>query len=82
MCLPLIGQVVAVDSEQAEIALRGGDERARVSTALYPDVAAGQHVLVDRGMIIELIDAAQSDEMFAFYTEYARMFDDEEAAVG
>lgn len=82
MCLPLVAQVVAIDGEMAEIELRGSGERARAGTALYPDVVAGQHVLVDRGLIIELIDAAQSDELFGFYQEFAQFMDAEEAAVG
>ncbi len=68
MCLPLIARIIAVEAEYAEAELLEG-ERVRVSTALHPEVTVDQYVLLDRGMIIELIDADQVEEMLQFYTE-------------
>jgi hydrogenase expression/formation protein HypC len=78
MCLPLIARIIAVEGEHAEAELLEG-ERVRVSTALYPDVTVDQYVLLDRGMIIELIDADQVEEMLQFYTELTQMWEKEDA---
>jgi hydrogenase maturation factor len=42
-------------------------------------VAVGQYVLLDRGMIIEVIDADQVEEMLQFYTELTEMWEKEDA---
>lgn len=78
MCLPLIARIITVEGDYAEAELLEG-ERVRVSTALHPDVTANHYVLLDRGMIIELIDADQVEEMLQFYAELTRMWEKEDA---
>jgi hydrogenase expression/formation protein HypC len=78
MCLPLIARIIAVGGDYAEAELLEG-ERVRVSTALHPDVTIDQYVLLDRGMIIELIDADQVEEMLQFYAELTQMWEKEDA---
>lgn len=78
MCLPLIARIIAVDGERAEAELLEG-ERVRVSTALHPEVATAQYVLLDRGMIIEIIAEDQVEEMLQFYAELTAMWETEDA---
>lgn len=78
MCLPLIARVTAIEDEYATVELLEG-ETVRVSIAIKPDVAVGQYVLLDRGMIIEVIDADQVEEMLQFYTELTEMWEKEDA---
>ncbi len=78
MCLPLIARIVTLEGETATVELLEG-EIVRVSTAIHPDVAIGQYVLLDRGMIIEVIDADQVEEMLKFYTELTQMWEKEDA---
>ncbi|HEY8292666.1 MAG TPA: HypC/HybG/HupF family hydrogenase formation chaperone [Thermomicrobiales bacterium] len=78
MCLPLIACVVTIEDEYATVELLEG-EVVRASTAIQPDVAVGQYVLLDRGMIIEVIDADQVEEMLQFYTELTEMWEKEDA---
>lgn len=78
MCLPLIARIIAVGGDYAEAELLEG-ERVRVSTALHPDVTIDQYVLLDRGMIIELIAADQVEEMLQFYAELTQMWEKEDA---
>jgi hydrogenase assembly chaperone HypC/HupF len=78
MCLPLIARIVAIEDEYATVELLEG-EVVRASTAIQPDVAVGQYVLLDRGMIIEVIDADQVEEMLQFYTELTEMWEKEDA---
>ena len=75
MCLPLVARVCSLDAEQAEIELLSGGGLVRVSAALYPEVGAGQHVLVDRGLIIELIEPEQAESLLAFYAELEQAWD-------
>ncbi len=81
MCLPLIARVIAITDEYATVELLEG-ETVRASTAIQPDVAVGQFVLLDRGMIIEVIDADQVEEMLQFYTELTAMWETEDARYG
>ncbi len=78
MCLPLIARVVAIADEYATVELLEG-ETVRVSTVIQPNVAVGQYVLLDRGMIIEVIDADQVEEMLQFYAELTAMWETEDA---
>lgn len=51
MCLTMPGRVIALDHDGARI--RCGDDEYRATTLLLPDVAVGDHVLVQAGMIVE-----------------------------
>jgi hydrogenase assembly chaperone HypC/HupF len=51
MCLTMPGRVIALDQEGARI--RCGDEIYHAATLLVPDIAIGDHVLVQAGMIVE-----------------------------
>lgn len=81
MCLPLIARIVTVEGEYATVELLEG-ETVRVGTAIQPDVIAGQYVLLDRGMIIEIIEADQVEEMLRFYAELTEMWTQEDARYG
>ncbi len=78
MCLPLIARIVSLDSETATVELLEG-EIVRVSIVIHPEVAIGQYVLLDRGMVIEVIDADQVEEMLKFYAELTQMWETEDA---
>ncbi len=80
MCIPLIGQTISIDDGQAEIELVGG-ERVRAHTALFPDLGSGSYVLVDRGMVIEVIDEAQAESMLAFYADLNDLWDEQDALI-
>ncbi len=79
MCLPLIAQVLSVEEMQAEIRLLEG-QVTKVNAILAPDVQRGEYVLVDRGMIIEVVAPEQVQEMLAFYTELTDLWAAEDAA--
>ncbi|MGH2534857.1 MAG: HypC/HybG/HupF family hydrogenase formation chaperone [Thermomicrobiales bacterium] len=79
MCLPLIAQVQSVDDSLAEVKLLEG-QVVRVNATLQPEVKAGEYVLVDRGLILEVIAVAQVEEMLRFYTELSEMWAAEDAA--
>ncbi len=52
----------------------------KMNTTLTPDVKDGAYVLVDRGMIIEIVSADQVQEMLQFYQELTDMWAVEDAA--
>lgn len=81
MCLPLIARVLAVAGDQAEVELQAG-ERAKVNRIIQPDVSPGQTVLVDRGMIVEVIAPEQLPELLELYAVLAQSWEeaDEEVA--
>ncbi len=81
MCIPLIAQVVSVSDGIAEVDLVAG-ERVRADVTLHPTVSASQWVLVDRGLIIEVIDAEQAESMIEFYADLSAFWDDQEVAAG
>ncbi len=78
MCLPLVGRVLTVDGDRVEIELLGGGSGAHavVNRALWPDVGPDEHVLVDRGLVIKVIDAAEAETILGFYAELEGAWDE------
>lgn len=78
MCLPLIARVLEIDRGLATVELVGG-EIVQVNPAPRPDADAGQYVLIDRGMVIDVISAEEAKEMLTFYTDLGDMLAEEDA---
>ena len=79
MCLPLIGKVVALTDDYAEVQLLEG-EIVQASRAVQPEADIGSHVLVDRGLIVEIVAPEEVEHMLAFFTELTEMWAVEDAA--
>jgi hydrogenase expression/formation protein HypC len=79
MCLVLPSRVVAIAGPRAEIELPDG-QRASVDVSLVPEVAVGDYVLVDRGLALRLVDAAEAETILAIYAEYGDLMTAEEEA--
>lgn len=77
MCIPLVGRVLTVEENLASVELMEG-QVAQANHALHPDVAVGEYVLLDRGLIVEVIDAEQANEILSFYTEMEQLWAEEE----
>lgn len=73
MCLPLVGIVRTVYAEQADVELLDDGRVVSAGLGLYPETEVGQHVLIDRGLVIELIDAEQAESLLALYAEMAEL---------
>ena len=78
MCLPLIASVLAVEGDHAVVELLDG-KIVRANPALQPDVSVDQYVLLDRGLIIEVIAVEQVEDMLAFYNELTQLWAEEDA---
>lgn len=78
MCLPLIGQVIARADDIATVRLLSG-ATVRVNPVLCPTVQPGEHVLLDRGLIVEVITAEQAGEMVRLLSEIEALWDQEDA---
>ncbi|MBV9133457.1 MAG: HypC/HybG/HupF family hydrogenase formation chaperone [Chloroflexi bacterium] len=74
MCLVLPARVLSVEGDRAEIEQHGG-QHATVGCALRPDIEPGDFVLVDRGLIIERIDAAEAAAILEMYAEIGNFLD-------
>jgi hydrogenase assembly chaperone HypC/HupF len=72
MCLKLPARVLTVNDQQAEVEMFGG-MRIVADIALRPDVSIGQYVLVDRGLVIEIIDAGEAHAILAMYDEIGQL---------
>jgi len=79
MCLPLIGKVVTLADDYAGVQLLEG-EIVQVSRAVRPEADVGQHVLLDRGLIVEIVAPEEVEAMLAFFTELTEMWATEDAA--
>jgi hydrogenase expression/formation protein HypC len=81
MCLVLPSRVVALADRRAEIELPDG-QRASVDVSVLPEVDVGDYVLVDRGLALRVIDAAEAETILAMYAEYSDLMTTEEVPVG
>ncbi len=79
MCIPLIARVRAISKTVAEAELVDG-RIVQVNAGLRPDVQVNQHVLLDRGLIVEIIESDQVQEMLDFYTELTNLWSGQDAA--
>jgi hydrogenase assembly chaperone HypC/HupF len=78
MCIPLIGKVLEIDGPLALVELTNGQE-ARVNASLHPDVRVGDYTLLDRGLIVQVIDEAEAESLMEFYAELDRLWEEEMA---
>jgi hydrogenase assembly chaperone HypC/HupF len=74
MCQILPAKVIGVREERVELELHDG-QRATASRALQPDLAPGDWVLVDRGLVLEVIEAAEAEAILAIYAEMAELLE-------
>jgi len=79
MCLVLPAKVLETHAETAEVELHGG-MRATVSLAVTPDVTVGQYVMVDRGLILSVIEPDEVEAILAMYDEIGQMLMEADSA--
>jgi hydrogenase maturation factor len=70
--------VVAIDGENAQVELHGG-LRATASCVLHSDLAAGDHVLVDRGIVLKKVEPEEAAAIVAIYAEIGELMKDVDA---
>ncbi|HEX2193960.1 MAG TPA: HypC/HybG/HupF family hydrogenase formation chaperone [Candidatus Limnocylindria bacterium] len=73
MCQILPALVLSVDERRVEVDMQG--LRATVDAGLEPGVAVGQYVLVDRGLVLRVIEPAEAEAIMAMYAEMEALFD-------
>jgi len=79
MCLVLPARVLEVSGQTAEVELYGGMQ-ATVSLVVQPGVAVGQYVMVDRGIVLSVIEPDEVAALLAMYDEMAQLLTDADAA--
>lgn len=79
MCLVLPARVLETNGQTAEVELHGG-MRATASLELRPEVAAGQYVMVDRGLVLEVIAPEEVESILALYDEIGQLLLDADSA--
>jgi hydrogenase assembly chaperone HypC/HupF len=68
VCQILPARVIGLDGERANVELHGG-ARASASCVLMDDLAVGDHVLVDRGVVIKRVAQEEAVAILAIYAE-------------
>ncbi len=58
MCIAIPGRVIELADGQAQVDVLGS--RRRAGTALCPDVQVGDYVLVNAGLIMEILDPGEA----------------------
>jgi hydrogenase assembly chaperone HypC/HupF len=80
MCLILPARVVAVNANEVEVEVELTDgQRALVSAALKTDLEIGDYVLVDRGLVVETIEAEEAEAILNMYREIGELLEAEDA---
>ncbi len=79
MCIPLIARVRSIDNAVAEAELVDG-RIVQVNAGLQPDVQVGDHVLLDRGLIVEVIEPDQVEETLQVYQMLTDAWSEQDAA--
>ncbi|MBI2323211.1 MAG: HypC/HybG/HupF family hydrogenase formation chaperone [Chloroflexi bacterium] len=76
MCVALPAKVVDVTESAAVVELLTGGRR-QASRGLRPDARVGDFVLVDRGLIVEVVTPDEAAELLAFYRQLAATLEQE-----
>ena len=79
MCLVLPARVVSVSDATAEVLLHGEHRAVSASTELVPDLAPGDIVLVDRGMVLRVIEPHEAEAILAIYAEMEQLLEEAES---
>ncbi len=79
MCLVLPARVVSVSGATAEVLLHGQQQPVSASTELVPDLRPGDFALVDRGMILRVIEPAEAEAILSIYAEMDQLLEQEDA---
>lgn len=79
MCLVLPAKVLAVHGQTADVELYGGMQ-ATVSLAVQPDVAIGEYVMVDRGLVLSVIEPDEVETILAMYEEIGQLLTEADSA--
>ena len=76
MCLAIPGRILELDGAYARVDF--GGVRRRIGTALTPDAAIGDYVLVHAGMAIQIVDVEEAERTLTLIREvYADLADEE-----
>jgi len=78
MCQILPSRVVAVNKTTVEVELANG-ERTRVDCSLKSDVAIGDYVLVDRGLVVDTLTEQEAHAILEIYREIGELLEAEDA---
>jgi hydrogenase assembly chaperone HypC/HupF len=75
MCQILPARVIGLEGERASVELRGG-ARASASCVLLDDLIVGDHVLVDRGVVIRKVAPEEAAAIIAIYAEMGDLLEE------
>jgi hydrogenase assembly chaperone HypC/HupF len=78
MCLIVPSRVVGLTADGVEVELNDG-QRTLVNGVLKPDLAVGDYVLVDRGLVVETLDADEAEAIISMYREIGELLEAEDA---
>ena len=78
MCLIVPSRVVGLTADGVEVELNDG-QRTLVNGVLKPDLAVGDYVLVDRGLVVETLDADEAEAIISMYREIGQLLEAEDA---
>ncbi len=67
MCISIPGRVTAIEDERAEVDVLGSIRRAGLS--IHPEVQVGDYVLVNAGLIVEVLSAEEAEAVLALLDE-------------
>ncbi len=76
MCIAIPGRVTEVRDGQAQVDVLGSPRKA--GTALYPDVQPGDYVLVNAGLIVEILPPDEALANLALLEELMALEDQDE----
>jgi hydrogenase expression/formation protein HypC len=74
MCIAIPGRVTGLEDRQAQVDVLGTPRSAGI--ALYPDVRVGDYVLLNAGLIVEILDPDEALANLALLEELMALDED------
>ncbi|MEE8369649.1 MAG: HypC/HybG/HupF family hydrogenase formation chaperone [Dehalococcoidia bacterium] len=74
MCVAVPGKVVAIGPEGATV--RVGQRTRRASTLLFPDLRAGEYVLVSSGTVVDRLSTDEAEQRLTIFDTLMEALDE------
>ena len=69
MCLALPGRIAEICGVEAHVLVGLGETPRKAGLQLYPDAVVGDYVLVKTGLVVQVLEEAEAQELMAFFDD-------------
>ncbi|HEU5315560.1 MAG TPA: HypC/HybG/HupF family hydrogenase formation chaperone [Chloroflexota bacterium] len=74
MCLALPGRIVSISGVEAQVVV--GQTPRKAGLQLHPEACVGDYVLVKTGLVVQVLEAAEAQELMSFFDDLVAVLEE------